>query len=84
MSIENTTIRKVTVSLPASLVEYADQEATRLKISRSQLIARRLAESKMEYEAQLAAEGYRFYAEEASEFAESSLSAASEAFDHVG
>jgi metal-responsive CopG/Arc/MetJ family transcriptional regulator len=84
MSVETTRIRKVTISLPANLVEYADREASRLSISRSQLIARALAESKKDYEARLAAEGYRFYAQEASEFAESSADAVAEALGDAG
>mgnify|MGYP001061592105 CR=1 FL=1 len=84
MSEGNTAIRKVTVSLPDSLVEFADQEAARLELSRSALIARVLAESKAAYEAHLAAEGYRFYAQEASEFAEASAGAVAEAWGDDG
>jgi metal-responsive CopG/Arc/MetJ family transcriptional regulator len=84
MPAETTTGRQVWVSLPAGLVEYADQEASRLKISRSQFIARALAESKMKSEARLAAKGYRFYAQKASEFAGSSAGAVAEALDHAG
>ena len=69
MSEQTTSVRKVTVSLPQSLVDFADREAERLELSRSAVIARVLAESKAAYEAKLAAEGYRFYAQEASEFA---------------
>ena len=78
MSEDGTAIRKVTVSLPDSLVEFADQEAARLELSRSALIARVLAESKAAYEANFAAEGYRTYAQEASEFAEASARAVAE------
>ncbi|MCL7452577.1 MAG: hypothetical protein M8467_05970 [Anaerolineae bacterium] len=84
MSEENASIRKVTVSLPGSLVDFADQEAARLELSRSALIARVLAESKAAYEANLAAEGYRFYAQEASEFAEASAGAVAEAWGDEG
>jgi metal-responsive CopG/Arc/MetJ family transcriptional regulator len=80
MSEEIASVRKVTVSLPESLVEFADQEAARLELSRSALIARVLAESKAKYEADLAAEGYRLYAQEASEFAEASARAVAEAW----
>ena len=78
MSEENASIRKVTVSLPGSLVDFADQEAARLELSRSALIAHVLAERKAAYEANLAAEGYRFYAQEASEFTEESAGAVAE------
>ncbi|MEJ2209649.1 MAG: hypothetical protein P8129_11510 [Anaerolineae bacterium] len=84
MSEETTSVRKVTVSLPESLVNFADREAARLELSRSAVIARVLAESKAAYEANLAAEGYRFYAQEASEFAEASAAAVSEAWGNDG
>lgn len=84
MSEETTAVRKVTVSLPDSLVEFADQEAARLELTRSALIARVLAENKAAYEANLAAEGYRFYAQEASEFAEASAGAVAEAWGDDG
>jgi metal-responsive CopG/Arc/MetJ family transcriptional regulator len=84
MPVETASVRKVTVSLPSSLVDFADREAARLNISRSRLIAHALAEIKAEYEERLAAEGYRFYAQEAGEFAEASASAVVEALDHDG
>jgi metal-responsive CopG/Arc/MetJ family transcriptional regulator len=84
MSVEATSIRKITVSLPDNLVEFADREAARLNISRSRLIARVLSEIKAEEEEQLAAEGYRFYAQEASEFAEASAIAVAEALEDGG
>jgi metal-responsive CopG/Arc/MetJ family transcriptional regulator len=84
MSEDGAAIRKVTVSLPDSLVEFADQEAARLELTRSALIARVLAESKAAYEANLAAEGYRFYAQEASEFADASAVAVAEAWGDDG
>lgn len=80
MSEETTSVRKVTVSLPESLVDFADREAARLELSRSAVIARVLAERKAAYEASLAAEGYRSYAQEASEFAEASAGAVAEAW----
>lgn len=80
MSVESTPMRKITVSLPDNLVQFADGEAARLNISRSRLIARALAEAKE----RLAAEGYRFYAQEASGFAEASAPAVAEALDHDG
>lgn len=77
-------IRKVTISLPVSLVDFADREAARLSISRSRLIARALSEIQAEEEERLAAEGYRFYAHEASEFADASACAVAEAWEHAG
>jgi metal-responsive CopG/Arc/MetJ family transcriptional regulator len=84
MSAEGTSVRKITISLPDNLVEFADREAARLSISRSRVIAQALSEIKAEEEAQLAAEGYRFYAQEAREFAEASATASAEALDHDG
>ena len=83
MSPKTAPVRKVTVSLPVRLVDFADREAARLNISRSRLIARALSEIKVVEEEQLAAEGYRFYAQEASEFAGASASAVAEALEHA-
>jgi hypothetical protein len=55
-----------------------------LSISGSRVIVHALAEINAEYEERLAAEGYRFYAQEAGEFAEASASAVVEAWDHGG
>ena len=84
MSVEATLVRKITISLPDNLVEFTDREAARLGISRSRVIAQALADIKAEEEARLAAEGYRFYAQEASQFAEASAAAIAEAWDHDG
>ena len=84
MSVEATSVRKITISLPDNLVEFADREAARLSTSRSRVIARALAEIKAEEEERIAAEGYRFYAQEASEFAEASTAASAEVMDHDG
>jgi metal-responsive CopG/Arc/MetJ family transcriptional regulator len=71
------------VSLPVSLVDFADREAARLNISRSRLIARALSQIVAVEEERLAAEGYRFYAQEASEFAGARASAVAEALEHA-
>jgi metal-responsive CopG/Arc/MetJ family transcriptional regulator len=84
MSVGTPPVRKITISLPASLIEFADREAARLNISRSRLIARALSEIKASEEERLAAEGYRFYAQEASEFAEASARAVTEALENAG
>lgn len=84
MSLKTPPIQKITISLPVGLVEFADREATRLNISRSRLIARALSKIKVEEEERLAAEGYRFYAREASEFAEASARAVAESLEHAG
>ena len=84
MSVEATSVRKITISLPENLVEFADREAARLSISRSRVIAQALSDIRAEEEDRLAAEGYRFYAQEASQFAEASAAAIAEALDHDG
>jgi len=78
------TVRKITVSLPQELVEFADTVAATMQISRSKVIAEALAAQREREEARLAAEGYRFYAQEANEFAAASLRASSEVLDHDG
>lgn len=84
MPAESTLMRKITISLPNKLVEFADREAARLSISRSRVIAQALSEIKAEEEEKLAAEGYQFYAQEASEFAVASAAATAKALDHDG
>jgi metal-responsive CopG/Arc/MetJ family transcriptional regulator len=71
--------RKITISLPGPLLEYADRRADRTRLSRSQVISEALAEAQALEQARLAAEGYRFYAGEAGEFAEASAQAVAEA-----
>lgn len=71
--------RKITISLPGNLLEYADRRASRTRLSRSQVIGEALAEAQAQEQARLAVEGYRFYAGEASEFAEASAGAVAEA-----
>ncbi|MEE9617837.1 MAG: hypothetical protein V3T90_12640 [Anaerolineae bacterium] len=71
-------MQKITVSLPQELVEFADAVAATMRCSRSNVIAEALAAQREREEARLAAEGYRFYAQQASEFAAASLQAVSE------
>lgn len=78
MSHSDATVRKLTISLPADLVEFADREAARRKISRSRLIAQALAEAEAAAKQLLAAQGYRFYAGEAVEFAAATEGAVAE------
>jgi metal-responsive CopG/Arc/MetJ family transcriptional regulator len=84
MTSNNVLVRKITVSLPEELVEFADQEAARQDISRSRVIAHALERIKIEEEEHLAAEGYLFYTKEASAFAEASAAATAEALDNDG
>jgi len=76
---ESSTVRKVTVSLPRHLLEYADRKAAEQGTSRSQVLAELIAEMAARERDELAAEGYRFYAQEAEEFATASLRLSSEA-----
>ena len=83
MSVEAAQMRRITMSLPDDLIEFADREAARRSISRSRVIARALSEIKAEEE-RLAEEGYQFYAQETSRFAEASAATVAEALDHDG
>lgn len=74
-------LRKITVSLPSPLVEFADFLAKQSNTSRSQVIRQALAAAKAREEERLAAEGYRFYAAEATEFAAASGRATAEAIN---
>jgi metal-responsive CopG/Arc/MetJ family transcriptional regulator len=79
MTTQRIPMRKITVSLPDELVEYADRQATRMSTSRSQVIGQALAHIKELEEEELAAEGYQFYADESDEFAAVSSKAVAEA-----
>ena len=70
-------IEKVTLSLPQSLIEFADQKARESNTNRSKIVADILANAALQEQDRLAAEGYRFYAEESQAFAESSMPAVS-------
>jgi metal-responsive CopG/Arc/MetJ family transcriptional regulator len=82
MTLPRPPAQKITISVPADLLAYADAQARRLKTSRSHFISQALAQRKASDEERLAAEGYRFYADEARAFAEASAVAVAEAFDH--
>ena len=62
-------MRRVTISLPQDLVEFADRAAQQAGISRNRVIRQALAEARARVERRLAEEGYRFYASESIEFA---------------
>lgn len=72
--------RKVTISLPVNLLDFADRLAVQVKTNRSQVISQALAAVQAQEEARLAAEGYRFYANESLDFAQITASASAEAF----
>jgi len=72
-------VRKITISLPEDLVAFADRRAERQQVSRSRFIADALAHLEAAEAEQEAAEGYRYYAGEATEFAAASARAVAEA-----
>lgn len=78
MAIEPTRYRKVSITLPEALLANADNRAQRAGTSRSQVIAGALTALIQAEEQELAAEGYRFYAAEAEEFAAATASSAAE------
>jgi hypothetical protein len=73
-------VRKVTISLPEPLLEFADQRAAAAQTSRSQIIGEALTFIKTQEEQRLAAEGYQFYAPEAAEFAQATSQATAAAW----
>ncbi|MFQ5594797.1 MAG: hypothetical protein ACE5HA_11685 [Anaerolineae bacterium] len=83
MPTEITSIRKITISLPVKLVEFADRQAAQLNISRSRFIARTLSQIQAMEEESLAVEGYRFYAQEAADFAAASARSVAEALENA-
>jgi hypothetical protein len=83
MSQTTCTVRKLTLWLRARLADFLDREALRLNVSRSKLVADALCAILAAEEERLAAEGYRFYAQEASDFAQGSIGAFTEVLDHA-
>lgn len=73
--------KKVTISLQEELVAYADGLARERGMTRSGVIADLLAERRAREREVLAGEGYRFYADEASEFDLASGAAVAEAWN---
>jgi metal-responsive CopG/Arc/MetJ family transcriptional regulator len=73
--------RKVTLSLPEELIAYADTKAAQMGTNRSRLVSDLLESSRRHEKDDLAREGYRFYANEAEEFASQSATAVREALD---
>ena len=72
-------MRKITISLPQDLVEFADRLASQVDSSHSQVISQALAEARARNEQRSAEEGYRFYTRESAEFAQASPQAVAEA-----
>ena len=84
MTHRDTSNRKITVSLPGDLVLFAECQAARLRVSRSQVVGAALAHARAVEEERLAAEGYEFYGQDATEFANASVRCVTEAWDHAG
>lgn len=81
MAESRSPVRKITISLPADLLAYADAQAALLRTSRSQFISQALAQLKTHDQERLAAEGYEFYADKVRDFTEISSQAVAEALD---
>ena len=75
--------REVTVSLPNELLTYADKRAKELNTSRSEIIRSALSAIRASETEALAAEGYQYYANEASDFAHISAHIVAETWDEV-
>jgi hypothetical protein len=77
-------LRKVTLSLPESLVRFADQQAGQAGINRSRFFIRVLTQAMTREQRKRAAAGYLFFAEESVDFAKTSAPATREVFgnDH--
>lgn len=75
------TLQRISITVPKELVRFADRQAEELNTSRSQVIVMALSSVKTSQEDRLAAEGYRFYSAEASEFAAASAEAVAEAWE---
>jgi hypothetical protein len=73
---------KIFDSLFNRLMAFAVSKATHLDGNGTPFIMRLLSKTGTEEEEYLAIEGYRFYAKEASEFAETSAPAVAEALPH--
>jgi len=73
--------KKVTISMSEELVVFADRMAEILGLTRSAFIAATLDQARERELERLAAEGYRFFSTESSEFAAASESAVAEAMD---
>ena len=80
-SVSTTETKKVTVSMSEELLVFADRMARSFGKTRSGFIASLLAEAREREMERLAAEGYRYFSAEASEFAAASESAVAEVMD---
>jgi hypothetical protein len=67
--------------MPEELLSFADRMAEVLGLTRSGFIAATLDEARKRELERLAAEGYRFFSSDASEFAAASEAAVAEAMD---
>jgi hypothetical protein len=77
----NDVLQRVSITMPAELIAFADNQAETLQTSRSQVISMALAAAKESHDEGLAAEGYRFYSAEAAAFAHAAAEATAEAWE---
>ena len=73
-----TRVEKLTISLPKSLILFADEVANEKNISRSKVVSNCLREFAQKRTIKLMEEGYKAMAKEHEQFAEISAEAASE------
>ena len=74
-----TTMRKITITASEDLIEFVDERARQTQSNRSRVINDILEAFRQSELNRMAAEGYRFYAEEAVAFAKASAEAVSAA-----
>jgi predicted transcriptional regulator len=72
---------KITITISQELVAFADAQAEALRTSRSQVMSMALTAAMAREDEQSAVNGYRFYTQEANEFAAASQKAVAEAWD---
>ena len=73
-----TQVAKLTISLPKSLISFADEVASEENISRSKVVSNCLRELAQKRTIELMEEGYKAMAKEHEQFAITSAEAASE------
>jgi metal-responsive CopG/Arc/MetJ family transcriptional regulator len=79
--VSNKALREITVSLPDDLLNYADQRAKELNTSRSEVISDALSTIRASEDDRRAAEGYQYFAAEASDFANATARMVAESWD---
>ncbi len=72
-------MRKITISAREDLIAFVDQRAVQEQTNRSRVISQIIETFRNAELERIAAEGYRYYAEEAEDFAAASAEAVSDA-----